>query len=178
MNRLSTGRLALVASVVGLVLLLAACGASTPQSSYADPFAYCSAVGTIDTPDARYDGPEVPDDVAQGLQVAMGLPTGTPPPPIAEGSSWRCMDGAVYACTVGANLPCQEKADTGTDATTEMKDYCKANPASDFIPSAVTGRATVYEWRCTNGTPEVVRQLVTPDARGFQSNIWYKIEPR
>lgn len=167
--------MALLACVAGLALLAAACGAGG-QSSYADPFAYCSAVGTVDTPDARYTGAKLPDDVAQGLQVAMGLPTGMPPPPIADNSYWRCMDGKVYACTVGANLPCMEKASTDSNPTNEMKDYCKANPASNFIPMAVTGHATVYEWRCSNGTPEVASQMVTPDARGFLSNIWYEIQ--
>src|SRR5215510_4570357 len=37
---------------------------------FTDPFAYCAAVGTIDTPDSRYAGPKVPEAVARGLQRA------------------------------------------------------------------------------------------------------------
>jgi hypothetical protein len=39
----------------------------------------------------------------------------------------------------------------------------------------VTGRATVYEWRCASGAPEVVRQVVEVDAQGFLKDIWYQI---
>ncbi|MER3445858.1 MAG: hypothetical protein C4291_03035 [Candidatus Dadabacteria bacterium] len=41
----------------------------------------------------------------------------------------------------------------------------------------VTGHETVYEWRCNNGMPEIVRESTQPDARGFLSNIWYEISP-
>ena len=154
----------------------AAPATATSAATYTDPFAYCAAVGTIDAPDARYTGPRLPSDVVNGLQKALGL-TGTPPPPVAQGTVWRCMDGQVYACTVGANLPCEEKANTDLTPTQEMKDFCQANPQSDVIPAVVTGPATVYEWRCTDGTPKTVKQVAQPDARGFLANIWYKIAP-
>jgi hypothetical protein len=47
--------------------------------------------------------------------------------------------------------------------------------ADEGIPAYVTGRATVYQWQCREGPPEIIRQLVEPDARGFLSNIWYEI---
>ncbi len=146
-------------------------------ATFSDPFAYCAAAGSIDAPDSRYVGPKVPSAVAAGLMQAMNLPASTPPPPIAENSFWRCMDGKVYACTVGANLPCSEKANTDRTPTQDMKDYCQANPKSDFIPAVVTGRATVYSWQCNNGAPEVKEQASQVDARGFLANIWYEIKP-
>ena len=155
-------------------------GAPAPTTgasgTFTDPFAYCAATGTIDAPDQRFVGPKVPPAIAAGLQKALGL-TGTPAPPVAENSVWRCMDGKVYACTIGANLPCTEKADTNRTPTQAMADFCQANPASDFIPAVVTGRATVYEWRCTDGKPEIVRQMTNVDAQGFQADIWYEIMP-
>jgi hypothetical protein len=42
---------------------------------------------------------------------------------------------------------------------------------------APAGRATVYEWQCTNGVPEIMRQFAQPDARGFLSHIWYAVSP-
>jgi hypothetical protein len=45
------------------------------------------------------------------------------------------------------------------------------------ITRVVIGRATVYEWKCTNGVPEIMRQFDQPDARGFLSHIWYAISP-
>ncbi|MGC9335618.1 MAG: hypothetical protein ACP5JJ_15830, partial [Anaerolineae bacterium] len=55
-----------------IVASLAGCGASAAPAdrsapeAYADPFAYCAAVGTVDAPDANYTGPAVPESVAQG----------------------------------------------------------------------------------------------------------------
>jgi hypothetical protein len=168
--------------------VLASCGASpTPSStpsptaaaaptSYTDPFTYCAAVGTVDTPGSDYVGPKVPDSVAQGLRTALNAPD-TPINVLQNGSSWRCMDGSVYACFVGANLPCDAKANTDQTPTQAEIDYCQQNPSSDFIPAAVTGHETVYEWRCLDGAPDIVQQVVQPDAQGFLSNIWYKISP-
>ena len=150
---------------------------SGPQATFSDPFAYCAALGTIDAPDSRYTGPKVPEVVAQGLQRAFGAPTDAPLEPFLHNTFWRCMDGQVYACTVGANLPCQERAAASRKPTQGMTDFCQDNAHAEVIPAFVTGRATVYEWKCTNGVPEIVRQFAHPDARGFLSNIWYAISP-
>jgi hypothetical protein len=76
---------------------------------------------------------------------------------------------------VGANLPCGEKADTSKTPNTGIVDYCKANPAAEFVPAVAAGRATVYEWRCKNGAPEIAKQIFQPDAQGFIAEIWYAI---
>jgi hypothetical protein len=148
---------------------------SGQQSTFTDPFAYCAAVGTIDAPDSRYTGPKVPEAVARGLKKASGAPANAPLESFLRNTFWRCMDGRVYACTVGANLPCQERADTSRQPGQSVIDFCKNNPHAEVIPAVVTGRTTVYEWKCTNAVPEVVRQFAHPDARGFLSNIWYAI---
>jgi putative hemolysin len=185
------GQMILLVVLLFIVVGLAGCGAggsptalpapSTPEATpvpavYSDPFAYCAAVGTIDAPDAAYTGPQVPDSVALGLREALNAPD-TPLEILQNGSSWRCMDGEVYACFVGANLPCQAKADTDRTPTQEMIEFCQQTPDSDFIPAAVTGRETVFEWRCSDGAPEIVRQVFQPDAQGFLSDFWYKIGP-
>jgi hypothetical protein len=147
------------------------------QATFSDPFAYCAALGTIDAPDARYTGPKVPEAVAQGLRKAFGAPASAPLEPFRQNTFWRCMDGRVYACTVGANLPCQERADTSRKPTQGMANFCKDNPQAEVIPAVATGRATVYEWKCASGAPEVVRQFAQPDARGFLSHVWHAISP-
>ena len=162
--------------LLSLVAALAACGSEAQPASYTDPFDYCAAVGTADAPGAEYTGPGVPESIALGLQRALNAPD-TPLEMLQNGSSWRCMDGSVYACFVGANLPCEAKANTDETPTQEEIDFCQANPASDFIPAVVTGRETVYEWRCTDGAPTIVRQVSEPDAQGFLSEIWYEISP-
>jgi hypothetical protein len=150
---------------------------SGPQARFSDPFAYCAALGTIDAPDSRYTGPKVPDVIPQGLKKAFGAPADAPLAPFLRNTYWRCMDGQVYACTVGANLPCQKRADVSCKPTEGMTDFCKENPNAEVIPAVATPRATVYAWKCANGVPEVVRQFAYPDARGFLSNIWYAIRP-
>ncbi len=146
-------------------------------TTYTDPFAYCAAVGTIDAPDARYTGPQVPDVVVQGLQAALQRPADTAPGGLRTGSSWRCMEGQVYACWTGANLPCQEQANTSQTPTTAMADYCRANADAAMIPGFVTGGSTIYEWRCQNGVATPGRQVWQVDARGFIADIWHAISP-
>lgn len=150
---------------------------AVPQRTFSDPFAYCSAVGTIDAPDSRYTGPPVPEAVAQGLKRAFGAPAEAPLNVFIRGTSWRCMGGEVYACNVGANLPCSEKADMSLTPRPEMLQWCQENPNAEVIPAFASGRATVYAWKCLNGTPTIVRQVAEPDAQGFLSHIWYVISP-
>jgi photosystem II stability/assembly factor-like uncharacterized protein len=146
------------------------------QTTYVDPFAYCTTIGTVDAPDSRYTGPKVPESVARGLQAALNVPD-TPLDVLANGSFWRCIDGEVYACFVGANLPCDSKANTDRMPTQAEKDFCQQQPDADAIPAYVTGHDTIYEWRCTNGAPKIVKQVFQVDARGFIGDIWYEIEP-
>jgi hypothetical protein len=147
------------------------------DASFADPFAYCAAVGTIDAPDPRYTGPKMPEAVAHGMKTALDLPAEAPDAPLARNSVWRCMDGEVYACTVGANLPCSEEADMGRQPGAALVDFCRQNPDAEVIPMAVTGRATVFQWRCAGELPAIVRQFAQADAAGYLANIWYAIDP-
>lgn len=151
--------------------------APSVTASTADPFAYCAQVGTIDAPDARYAGPRVPLTIAEGVKRATGAPADTPAEMFVRGTSWRCMDGKVYACTVGANLPCGEKADTNRTPSTAVAAFCQTNADAEVIPAAVTGRATVYQWRCTAGTPVVVRQVAEADRQGFLASFWHELKP-
>lgn len=148
---------------------------STEAATYGDPFAYCAAVGTIDEPDARYVGPKVPEVIARGLM--KGASPDAPLDLFIQNSFWRCMDGKVYGCFVGANIPCWSKANTDRTPTAEETDFCKANLDAEFIPAVVTGHETIYEWRCENGVPEIVRQVLKVDSRGFISDFWYEISP-
>lgn len=168
--------------LVMLLVLVSLAGRFTPTSTaqgttYTDPFAYCAAVGTIDAPDARYVGPKVPEAIARGLQAATQAAPDAPLDRFITGNSWRCMDGKVYACTVGANLPCEEKVDTSQIPTPAMTNFCQTNPNGN-IPAFVTGRATVYAWECRNGVATPGRQGWQMDARGFIANIWYAMSPQ
>lgn len=160
-----------------LAMILFALTAATEPATYTDPFAYCAAVGTIDAPDARWAGDKVPVTVARGLRRAL---LGSPEGDISfllRTSFWRCMGGKVYACTVGANLPCQSKANTSRTPTPSMAQYCQSNRDAAFIPMYMSDRASIYDWGCRGGVPVITRQVTKPDAQGFLSNIWYEIRP-
>ena len=171
------------ALVLALALSLAACAppaapASTPTpAAYADPFAYCAAVGDADTPGPPYSGPAVPAAVTAGLRKALQVPDTEPADRFARSTQWRCMRGKVYACNVGANIPCAAKADPQLTPAPALAEFCQANPAADVIPAVVTGRETIYEWRCVSGAPQVVRAVTTPDPRGYLTLFWHEIPP-
>lgn len=84
---------------------------------------------------------------------------------------YRCMGGSVWVCNVGANLPCY--GPDRSKGSSAINDYCRDNPNEDFIPMAVTGHATIYSWKCDNGKP--IRTPLKLDARGFHTDIWFKI---
>lgn len=145
---------------------------------YDDPFSYCRALGTLDRPDERYAGPNPPPAVIAGLIKSLGVAhPGSRSSAFVRGIYWRCMDGAVYACSVGANLPCESRADTNRVPTKGEQQYCGSHPRSSFIPMYVTGHATVYDWRCEGVEPVAGKQLSQVDARGFIAGIWYEIPP-
>lgn len=147
--------------------------ASASRPSFNDPFAYCSAIRTTDVPDAGILGPKVTDALA--LAMSKRLPD--VPLDMLKKSSFRCVNGAVLACFVGANIPCSSKASTDRTPRPEMAEFCKAQPNANVIPAAVTGRETVYEWRCTNGQPATVRQVLQVDSRGYAIDFWQVLTP-
>ena len=146
------------------------------QTTYSDPFAYCAAVGTVDTPDNRYTGPQINQDIIDGYKKAAGLMASTEPMDMfMKTTIWRCMNHQVYACNFGANLPCDSKANTDKTPTQAMADYCKANPDADFIPMVVTGHATIFSWHCVKNSPQVLDQIDKADAAGYLTQIWMPI---
>jgi hypothetical protein len=151
--------------------------AFTPTSdTYTDPFAYCAAAGTVDSPDARYTGPKITDEIVKGYLKGAGIPYDIAYKELYQQMTiWRCMDHKLYACNFGANLPCDSKANTDKTPTQEMQDFCKANSNSDFIPMSVTGHSTIYSWRCVNDTAELLDQIDTVDAAGYLARIWYEV---
>ena len=119
----------------------------------------------------------MPDAIVQGM-VRQGIVTADAPPDFQDNAVWRCMDGQVWVCHFGANLPCLEKADTAQEPTPAMQEFCQANPGAEIIPAAVTGRATVYEWKCSDGQPEITRQVFHSDPQGYLSDFWVELAPQ
>jgi hypothetical protein len=82
----------------------------------------------------------------------------------------RCMGGRLYACFLGANLPCA-KLDSTRD-NPGAAEYCKDNPQSQIVPMAATGHDTIYSYRCRRGRAIVSGSTYKLDARGFASDLW------
>ena len=160
-------------------LPLTACAgpATTEQeiTNIEDPFRFCAETGSSELiPESRTNG-EFPAALGDAM-AAQGLIASDAPPQVRQANQWRCMDGQVWVCPLGANLPCGEKADLSRDPAPALTSYCEDNPGSD-IPAYVTGRATVYSWGCAGSAPEIQRQLFTPDAAGYLSEFWKQVSP-
>jgi hypothetical protein len=161
---------------IGCVSLLYFLGASRQclaadlGTTPSDPFSYCSTIGNIDTP----VGGASPTPVAleQYLRTALGLPANSAPAP--EHYYWRCMDGAVYVCATGANIPCDAKADRAKRSR-GAENYCRENRDAAVVPAYATGHATIYDWTCSAGRAVRGKQVAKVDARGYRADIWYRV---
>jgi putative hemolysin len=153
------------------------CAPGQNAAAFDDPFAYCAAVGAIDAPDSRYTGEQPPPAVIAGIRAAFDAPADTPDDFYKNGTFWRCADGQVKACFVGANIPCETKADLSEIPNAGVVAFCKENPTAEVVPAAAAGRATVFTWSCADGAPVKGEQVLQADAQGFIAEFWYEIAP-
>jgi hypothetical protein len=83
---------------------------------------------------------------------------------------YRCMNGHTLLCTTGANLACG-KANLSRDPA-GVAGWCRDHRDTDNVPMFVTGHDTIYQWRCSGGTPAIGATVQTVDERGFLSRNW------
>jgi hypothetical protein len=83
---------------------------------------------------------------------------------------FRCMNGLVFICNYGANIPCGGRPDTRRRMP-EVDRYCRQNPNDEIVPMAVTGHSTIYGWACERGKPRITYEGQL-DQRGFYVPIW------
>ncbi|WP_217578075.1 hypothetical protein [Mesorhizobium sp. GbtcB19] len=91
-------------------------------------------------------------------------------------ASYRCMNGKVLACFVGANLPCA-KMNTARD-NPGADEFCKANPNADVVPAFATGHDAVYSYKCASGKAVVAGNSWQLDKRGFAKKLWTVVPER
>jgi hypothetical protein len=84
--------------------------------------------------------------------------------------NYRCYQGTVMGCVVGANLNCG-KANISTSSR-GGDEFCRANPNAQNIPMAATGHDTVYSWRCAGTQAVPVKRFSPVDDRGFEIMNW------
>jgi hypothetical protein len=161
------GRIVL-AGIAAILPLLAICagpraGAAAPAKDE-NPRAYCARVGTDDQ--VRAAPAALAGDIRRLFHVDGRF--------AVRSSYYRCADGAVLVCWVGANLPCG-KANTAKELPAATQ-WCATHRNSDFIPMVVTGHDTLYSWRCAGGKAEAGAPVGPLDARGFFAEYWKKVD--
>jgi len=156
-------------------LLLIACAwafgtGSAAAQTFADPFDYCAAVGTIDAPDHRFVGRPPVAKMRKAFDIGPGFDHLQD-----RNFPWRCVSGAVWGC-VWTNHEICVRADISRVPTKEISAFCRRERDAEFIPLAVAGhQPTMYEWTCRQGIATITRQLFTPDERGFSPDEWKKL---
>jgi hypothetical protein len=107
------------------------------------------------------------------LRAFHELFPGAPAPPeamLAAQARFRCMGGRMYACFIGANLPCGKISTSPDNAGASA--FCREKPDAAIVPMVATGHDTLYDYRCRDGRAVVVRRLYQLDARGFARRLW------
>jgi len=84
---------------------------------------------------------------------------------------FRCMNGLVFICNYGANIPCGGRPDTRRRMP-EVDRYCRQNPNDEIVPMAVTGHSTIYAWACERGKPRI-----TYEGQLDGSSLFQKLQP-
>jgi hypothetical protein len=164
LRELKTSMKTLVPTIF-LLLVIAPIFSMADSTTYKDPFEFCKAVKNVDNSesmdDKRYVGPETPSVILK----AMGGP-----------AAWRCMDGNVYGCFLGASgRACLRWKNVTTSPTQSIRQFCANNPNSWVVPNSVND--TPWSWVC-RGTVGVIDTSVKKeslDKRGYFVGAWKKI---
>lgn len=146
--------------VCALLLQFAGLAFAQPQE---DAFGYCRRVTTDDDPG------RVPASLVPAFVKAFGS-MATSALNVEGYLHYRCYQGTVMGCVVGANLNCG-KADV-SQTSHGGDDWCQSHTNDANVPMAATGHATVYIWRCSGSRAVPVRRSSPVDDRGFEAMNW------
>ena len=121
----------------------------------ADIKTYCAAMTDADGPGE--DGTNDAEIVASGA------------------NTWRCMDGEVLVCDLGASgRACMQTSQPSEQVLAEMNDFCRKNANSDYIAGYLIG-GLADEWRC-DGTKPVVVGNIPVDRLGYFLEAWRALD--
>ena len=150
-------------SHAGIGIVLAALPCLAAASARAEtPAQACARAGTDDTTRP------IPASLVPTAQRLFGITA--PAEAVKRLTLYRCLEGKVLLCTLGANLPCG-KANRARSLPGASR-FCRQSPGADVIPAYATGHDTIYRWRC-EGTKAVPGEAVEAlDARGFIARLW------
>jgi hypothetical protein len=136
-----------------VAFLIVACALTAPSSAQtrADIAATCRTMKNTETSGEGNDYPGMPN------------------------TSWRCMNGGIYVCEMGASGRGCMKAGHSTAPTGGVIKWCRENPNSDFVPGAYLSGAAI-SWKC-RGTQPVVVETEGVDEQGYVKRFWRKVGP-
>jgi hypothetical protein len=123
-------------------------------------------MGTSDTPPNDGGTPNL-------ILTNAAYKDGTMPDPSAI--RWRCLAGEPLWCRAIGNVWCGV-ADMSSTAPDGVSEYCQAHPHDSDVGRAVAGRATVFQWGCSDGVPFAVRVVLDTDERGYFTYAWHKLK--
>ena len=92
----------------------------------------------------------------------------------AGGNTWRCMDGRVLVCNMGADgSACARNEKVDARRMAAFRQFCAQSPDNNFIPmSLITGLAST--WRC-DGTRPVKMSTQPTDRFGYFRTTWHPL---
>ena len=165
MAKLSTG--AAVALAGSLCCLLLATSQSTDAAAKEGLFQHCASGRNDD--DVRNYEPALREPTIKAFKE-MFPNTRADPSEFETQARYRCMDGRVMICFIGANLPCVKintaKDNPGADA------FCKNASNEVPVPAYATGHDAAYSFKCRDGRAVVDLETWKLDKRGFAEKIW------
>ena len=125
--------------------------------------AYCRAHPNNDDPARAFYGPR--------------FQLGTTPREVARrgANDWRCMDGRVWICNLGADGYACQKLSSDPRPSGPVRKFCAKNPGADFVPMVVIGDSAT-NWRC-DGSAAVALETQSLDKRGFIAKSWRPLRP-
>lgn len=147
----------------------------TPAKSYTDPILFCRVAKNADShgegsvSDKRYAGPENPQAAVDAIHAVV-------PKVSADSVVWRCMDGNMYACYLGASGRACTQFSHSLKPTRVLRGYCAQYPGTP-IPEAAND--TAADWTCNGITPVRDRRFppMALDKRGYIQNAWRRVSP-
>ena len=78
--------------------------------------------------------------------------------PRGAASTARCVPSAMWARI----FPVTRRLTRAVRRALGIAQFCGQNPDAPVVPMVVTGRTTVYEWRCAAGVPVIEREFASP----------------
>jgi hypothetical protein len=86
-------------------------------------------------------------------------------------NAWRCMDGKVMVCNLGASgAACDKTIPYDARRRKAFADYCRQFPNQAYIDEA-TSRGLASTWRCVGTKPKMIKK--TPvDHKGYYPSSW------